>query len=271
MENIDRYDQSWFQWRHRQIQNFDSPITDEYAFNTDQADLYKKVGRQNFLSIMLKDDLPLPEWCFPPFDASSRFISKRKVIRSLFFHDLHSGPSDDASSTAIPGGFPSEKLIDSPEANRSSHATYRDTFNKGWVERQLHSYEWYVQLPVNDSVLCQALKEYESCRDGRKRLSKGLVLHALAVQRDNGWSYVDERDPSVDAPGTIEVITITRARLRNEGDGLASLKKEAPPIHPAITILNLNFGKLVAPEYGIVVASKYFESHSWRDRYGHLV
>ena len=220
------------------------------------------------LNIMLKDDLPLPEWCFPPYDASPRFILRGKTLRSLFFHEPKYSPSDYASITAMPGGFPSETLIDS---NRSSHARCRDWTNERWVKQQLSSYELYVQLPVNDDVVCYALQRDGFCCDERRRFSKGLALHGLAVQCDNGWSYVDERDPSADAPGTIEVITITRARLRLQWDGPASLKEERPPTHPALTNLKLDFGKLIAPEHGIAVAWKYLESNSWMDRYGHLV
>ncbi|KAH7174973.1 uncharacterized protein B0J16DRAFT_404875 [Fusarium flagelliforme] len=270
MENIDRYDQSAFQQRHRQIQNLSSSITDDDS-DPDCLRFVEEVGRQNFLRIVLRDSLPSPEWCFPPYDASGKFISRANIFRSLFFHELKGSPSDDASVTAMPEDSPSKKPMDSPELDLSRYAEYQDCRNKKWVKEQFDSYERYVQLPVNDDVLCQALQEYEFCRDGRERLSKGLNLHGLAVRNGDQWSYVSEHHPAAPPSGTMEVITMTRARLRTEWNGPASLKEEAPATHPAITNLKLDFEKLIAPEYGIVVAWKYFESDPWMDRYGHLV
>ncbi|KAF9765932.1 hypothetical protein IL306_001711, partial [Fusarium sp. DS 682] len=245
----------------------------------------------------LKNDIPLSEWCFLPYDAHDLFMELAKKFKALVVDALKChvqlfravimeddpaqseqsitlGHSHEGSVTGVPEKVSGETSVYSQEAIQHVRDSFREAEIKVWTEKQIDAYDRYLQLPVTDDVVSFALVEYKACRCLRCPLPPGLSLYALSLNTDTNSWWVEQVNPAAPedtCPSVrIEVITITRHMLRIYCKG-APLKKEVPTTHPSLANLNLDFEDFTLPESEIVVAWKFFGSDAWMDRYGHLV
>ncbi|KAF5556625.1 hypothetical protein FMEXI_1097 [Fusarium mexicanum] len=198
---------------------------------------------------------------------------EKSIIEEEFIKEEEGVSEPPRPEIHLPGEFITNDVL--KQQFRDLTVNFDNSSNR-WAKQQLDAYQRYLQLPVTDKVASAAVEEYNDCVSMQMPCPPGMSL--LLFTRSGDWWFPHPVDPSAnrspswgDVP-KLEVITMTREQLRDDHEFVAdAFKKEVPEIEPRLEQLDIDFDKVVASQYGFVVAWKYMGGDEWFDRYGHVV
>ncbi|KAF5631938.1 hypothetical protein F25303_9587 [Fusarium sp. NRRL 25303] len=210
----------------------------------------------------------------PPYESQGRGLQHQDSPRPMA-----------ATMPRVEDSFSSGASFESIATDMSGDEESKDEHFKAWAQVQLAAYNKYLKLPVTPHVTADVLSHYENAQVERWALPLGLQLYRLcSVEGRPGCvaykSVIPDPDPEGDSTssfinGDIEILTITRDRLRDENwDSGAVLEVEVPAPHLLLPDCMVAMERLKPQElgdFGIIVAWRYHGTEPWMDRYGHLV
>ncbi|KAF5610651.1 uncharacterized protein FSUBG_2912 [Fusarium subglutinans] len=304
VESRDRLDEFQFYWRMAEIEVLIQFCIDEELQKIGRAEKQQPrmtTEKRREMMTDLRFDIPFTEMCFIPFDAYDFFMSLGQAFKDLIVDELRDRAQDDAMASLqsvkedqsikeeewikevvsepprpelhLPGRFITNDEL--KQQFRDLAVNFDNSSNR-WAKQQIDAYQRYLQLPVTDKMASAAVEEYNDCVSMQMPCPPGMSL--LLFTRSGDWWFPHPVDPSAnrspswgDVP-KLEVITMTREQLRDDHEFVAdAFKKEVPEIEPRLEQLDIDFDKVVASQYGFVVAWKYVGGDDWFDRYGHVV